>query len=122
MFSFKVVDVPLSFVDDSISNYLDVLEQSVLQVLSDESSPLTEKSAHTLCEYVDSVDGKLLPMQEPRYRDVTSLIAGYLLHCEEDSRRRLCGKNWTANTLMNVLRSSHYKQLPGEVYPTELVA
>ena len=122
MFSFKLVDVSASVVDDSVTLYLELLKKRVVHILAEDAPPLTEQRAHMLCEYVDSVAGGLLPMQEALYKEITSLIAGYLLHCDELSRKRLCGKNWTANTLMEVLRSKNYKHLPGEVYPTELVA
>ena len=122
MLSFKLVDAPAPELDSSIALYLSLLEHRVLHILAAKTAQLTENLAHTLCEYIDSVDGGLLPMQEPVYQDSTSLIAGYLLSCEEASRKRLCGKNWTAATLMDVLRSWRYNCNLCEVYPTELVA
>lgn len=121
MFSFTLVDTQVIGGGDSASAYLDSMKNKALSILSDRESVLTDLHAHILCEYVDSVDGGLLPFHEEQYREITALIAGYLLHCEESSRERLCSKNWTANTLMSVLRTRQRK-IPGEVYVPELAA
>jgi hypothetical protein len=71
---------------------------------------LDSEDAMALCEYVDCVDGRVLPMDKATYTASVKTLTEYLASTLNTlSANSLANKSWAANTLLALTRAPRNK-------------
>lgn len=76
-----------------------------------QAGALDQTDALVLGEYLDAVDGLLLPKDEGLYAASVEYLGGFLLTCPTDIRPRVEAKSWAARTLGDLLESVDVRDL-----------